>query len=174
MYCLIVQLAVGDPMDHARAQYPSPIEPEPRRRESEDVRRRQLIEATIDSLAEVGFNASTLAQIARRAGVSPGLVAHYFGDKDGLLEATLRFLASRVARGTAAKLNMARTARQRVLAVVEANLAPEEFDQHTGSVWLAFWGQALHSERLRRVQKVYQTRMLSNLRHGLKALVHAG
>jgi betaine-aldehyde dehydrogenase len=158
-------------MDHAQAQYPRPIEPEPRRRESEDVRRRQLIEATIDSLAEVGFNASTLAQIARRAGVSPGLVAHYFGDKDGLLEATLRFLASRVARGTAAKLNLARTPRQRVLAVVEANLAPEEFDQHTGSVWLAFWGQALHSERLRRVQKVYQTRMLSNLRHGLKALV---
>ena len=74
MYCLIVQLAMGDPMDHARAQYSSPIEreprePEPRRRESEDVRRRQLIEATIDSLAEVGFNASTLAQIARRAGV---------------------------------------------------------------------------------------------------------
>lgn len=158
-------------MEHARALHPIPSEPEPRRRESEDVRRRQLIEATIDSLAEVGFNASTLAQIARRAGVSPGLVAHYFGDKDGLLEATLRFLASRVARGTALKLTAARTARERVLAVVEANLAPEEFDQHTGSVWLAFWGQALHSERLRRVQKVYQTRMLSNLRHGLKALV---
>jgi betaine-aldehyde dehydrogenase len=171
MYCLSVQLAADDPMDHARAQHRIPTEPEPRRRESEDVRRRQLIEATIDSLAEVGFNASTLAQIARRAGVSPGLVAHYFGDKDGLLEATLRFLASRVARGTAAKLNTARTARERVLAVVDANLAPEEFDQHTGSVWLAFWGQALHSERLRRVQKVYQTRMLSNLRHGLKAMV---
>ena len=142
-----------------------------RRRESEEVRRQQLIEATIDSLAEIGFNASTLAQIAGRAGVSPGLVAHYFGDKDGLLEATLRFLAARVARGTAWRLAAAASPRERVEAVIEANLAPEEFGKPSSSVWLAFWGQALHSERLRRVQKVYQSRMRSNLRHALRPLV---
>ncbi|MBS7545242.1 betaine-aldehyde dehydrogenase [Ancylobacter oerskovii] len=145
-----------------------------RRRESEEVRRQQLIEATIDSLAEIGFNASTLAQIAGRAGVSPGLVAHYFGDKDGLLEATLRFLAARVARGSAMRLAEASSARERVGAVIEANLAPEEFGKPSSSVWLAFWGQALHSERLRRVQKVYQSRMRSNLRHALRPLVQEG
>ena len=53
----------------------------------EDTRRRQLVEVTIDSLAELGYVGTTLAQIATRAGVSPGLVAHYFGDKDGLLDA---------------------------------------------------------------------------------------
>jgi len=53
----------------------------------------QLIEVTIDSLAAVGFVGTTLAEIAGRAGVSPGLVAHYFGDKDGLLEAAFRALA---------------------------------------------------------------------------------
>ncbi|MFT0859137.1 betaine-aldehyde dehydrogenase [Ancylobacter sp. G4_0304] len=146
-------------------------EDDARRREPEDVRRRQLIEATIDSLAEVGFNASTLAQIARRAGVSPGLVAHYFGDKDGLLEATLRFLSARIARDTASRLAQAHGPRARIQAVIEANLAPEEFDQRTSSVWLAFWGQVLHSARLRRVQKVYQSRMLSNLSHALRGLV---
>jgi len=57
----------------------------------------QLVEVTIDSLAEVGFVGTTLAEIAGRAGVSPGLVAHYFGDKDGLLEATFRTLARVVA-----------------------------------------------------------------------------
>ena len=54
----------------------------------EDGRRNQLIEATIDTMAEVGFSATTLALIGQRAGISPGLVAHYFRDKDGLLEAT--------------------------------------------------------------------------------------
>ncbi|MCJ8144771.1 betaine-aldehyde dehydrogenase [Ancylobacter sp. A5.8] len=162
----------------ARANAPTPLatpalsaEDDARRREPEDVRRRQLIEATIDSLAEVGFNASTLAQIARRAGVSPGLVAHYFGDKDGLLEATLRFLSARIARDTAGRLARAHGPRARIQAVIEANLAPEEFDQRTSSVWLAFWGQVLHSARLRRVQKVYQSRMLSNLSHALRGLV---
>lgn len=144
-----------------------------RRRAPEDVRRRQLIDATIDSLAEIGFNASTLAQIARRAGVSPGLVAHYFGDKDGLLEATLRFLSLRLYRATALRLREARGPRARVQALIDANLAPEEFDQRTSSVWLAFWGQVLHSERLRRVQRVYQARMLANLRHDLRGLVAA-
>lgn len=145
-----------------------------RRRAPEDVRRRQLIDATIESLAEIGFNASTLAQIARRAGVSPGLVAHYFGDKDGLLEATLRFLSLRLYRATALRLREARGPRARVQALIDANLAPEEFDQRTSSVWLAFWGQVLHSERLRRVQRVYQARMLANLRHDLRGIVAPG
>src|SRR5487761_1006604 len=114
------------------------------RRETEDTRRRQLIETTIDTMAEVGFIATTLGQIARRAGVSAGLVAHYFGDKDGLLEATMRALGARVSRGAAARLAEAATPRARVQAIIDANLAPEEFDQRTGTVWLAFWGQTLH------------------------------
>src|SRR3954453_22365387 len=64
--------------------------------ELEDFRRIQLIEVTIDSLAEVGYVGSTLAQIASRAGVSPGLVAHYFDDKEGLLEASFRTLSRRL------------------------------------------------------------------------------
>lgn len=141
------------------------------RAESEDLRRRQLIEATIDSLADVGFAACTLIDIARRAGVSPGLVAHYFGDKDGLLEATLRHMANRLGRLASDRLAVARTPRERIQAVIDANLAPEEFDRRTSSVWLAFWGQVLHSARFKRVQNVYQRRMLSNLRHALKQTV---
>jgi len=141
--------------------------------EAEDVRRRQLIEATIESLADVGFAACTLMDIARRAGVSPGLVAHYFGDKEGLLEATLRHLAGRLARLVSIRLAQARTPRERIQAVIDANLAPEEFDRRTASVWLAFWGQVIHSVRFKRVQNVYQRRMLSNLRHGLKQIVPA-
>ncbi|MBN9026231.1 MAG: transcriptional regulator BetI, partial [Rhizobiales bacterium] len=127
--------------------------------EAEDVRRRQLIEATIESLADVGFAACTLMDIARRAGVSPGLVAHYFGDKEGLLEATLRHLAGRLSRLVARRLAQARTPRERIQAVIDANLAPEEFDRRTASVWLAFWGQVIHSVRFKRVQNVYQRRM---------------
>jgi betaine-aldehyde dehydrogenase len=142
--------------------------------EPEDNRRRQLIEATIDTLAEVGFSATTLALIGQRAGVSPGLIAHYFEDKDGLLEATLRSLATRLARSVSARLRAARTPRERVEAVIEATLAPEEFEPRTCSVWLAFWGEVIHSARLKRVQHVYQQRMLSDLRHALKHLMPEG
>jgi betaine-aldehyde dehydrogenase len=141
------------------------------RGETEDARRRQLIQATIESLADVGFAACTLGEIAKRAGVSPGLFAHYFGDKDGLLEATLRHMAARLGRSAAARLRSARRPRDRIQAVIDANLAPEEFDRRTSSVWLAFWGQVIHSARFKRVQNVYQRRMLSNLRHALRQIV---
>jgi betaine-aldehyde dehydrogenase len=140
------------------------------RRDSEDIRRKQLIDTTIRVMAQVGFNATTLGLIAKQAGVSTGLVAHYFGDKDGLLEATLRSLASRLSQAAAARMRAAATPRARLQAVIDANLAPEEMDAQTGAVWLAFWGQAIHSERLKRVQRIYQLRVLSNLRHALRSL----
>jgi betaine-aldehyde dehydrogenase len=137
----------------------------------EEIRRRQLVEVTIDSLAEVGFVGTTLAQIASRAGVTPGLVAHYFGDKDGLLDAAFRSLARRVGNQVRARLRLVSTPRGRIQAVIDANLAPEEFEQRTGTAWLAFWGQVLHLPHLKRVQSVYQRRTLSNLRGSLKELV---
>ncbi len=137
----------------------------------EEMRRRELVEVTIDSLAEVGFVGTTLAQIAARAGVSPGLVAHYFDDKDGLLDAAFRSLARRVGMQVRARLRLVATPRGRIQAVIDANLAPEEFDQRTGSAWLAFWGQVLHVERLKRIQSVYQRRTLSTLRNSLLKLV---
>jgi betaine-aldehyde dehydrogenase len=122
---------------------------------TEDSRRRQLIDVTIDSLSEVGHVGTTLAQIAGRAGVSPGLVAHYFDDKEGLLEAAFRTLARRV----------------RIQAIIDANLGPAEFDQRTGTAWLAFWGLVLQSPSLKRVQLAYQRRMLTNLRGSLRQLL---
>ena len=131
----------------------------------------QLVEVTIDSLAEVGYVGTTLAEIARRAGVSAGLVAHYFGEKDGLLEAAFRTLARSLAVRLRAGLAQARTPRGRVQAIIDTNLAPEEFDKRTGTAWLAFWGQVLHVKGLKRVQTAYQRRMLSNLRNDLRRII---
>ena len=39
------------------------------------IRRRQLIDATLDAINEVGMHDATIAQIARRAGVSTGIIS---------------------------------------------------------------------------------------------------
>ena len=137
----------------------------------EDFRRVQLIEVTIDSLAEVGYVGSTLAQIASRADVSPGLVAHYFDDKDGLLEAAFRRLSRRLFEQMDVRMRLAHTPRGRIQAIIDTNLGPQEFTQRTGSAWLAFWGQVPHVEGLKRVQNAYQRRMVSNLRYALVRLL---
>ena len=56
-------------------------------------------------------------------------------------------------------------------AVIDTNLAPEEFDKRSGTAWLAFWGQVLHVAGLKRVQTAYQKRMLSNLRSDLRQMI---
>ena len=55
-----------------------------------EIRRAQLIDATLRSIDEAGLPGTTLASVAQRANISTGIVSHYFGDKDGLLEATMR------------------------------------------------------------------------------------
>jgi len=138
---------------------------------AEDSRRSQLIDVTIDSLAELGYVGTTLAQITGRAGVTPGLVAHYFGDKDGLMDAAFRALARRVGEQVRARLRQVSTPRGRIQAVIDANLSPEEFAQKTGTAWLAFWGQVLQVPSLKRVQSAYQRRTLTNLCAALKQLL---
>ncbi|SQC93751.1 transcriptional regulator BetI [Cedecea neteri] len=39
------------------------------------IRRRQLIDATLSAINEVGMHDATVAQIARRAGVSTGIIS---------------------------------------------------------------------------------------------------
>ena len=51
--------------------------------------RSRIVEAVIESIAEVGFQRTTAVEITRRAGVTWGAVQHHFGDKDGILIAVL-------------------------------------------------------------------------------------
>ncbi len=139
----------------------------------EEARRAQLVEVTIDCLAELGFVGTTLMQIARRAGVSPGLVAHYFGDKDGVLAAAFRSLVRRLSEEVRIRLESTAAPRERIQALIDANLAPELCNPRTGRAWLAFWGQVLQVDIFRRIQTAYQRRMLSNLRNALKQLMPA-
>jgi len=65
----------------------------PPRTMSREARRGQIIEATIRTLAARGFARTTLTEVARTAGLSPGLVLFHFETKEKLLAETLGFLA---------------------------------------------------------------------------------
>src|SRR3546814_1614245 len=65
----------------------------PRRERTENAakRRRQLIEATIDSIVEHGLSATTLAPVSDGAGLSQGVAVFYFQNKQALLAETLKY-----------------------------------------------------------------------------------
>jgi AcrR family transcriptional regulator len=51
--------------------------------------RARIIEAVVESIGTVGFQRTTAAEIASRAGVTWGAVQHHFGGKDGMLAAVV-------------------------------------------------------------------------------------
>ncbi len=67
---------------------PQPIERRSHAQRTAETRNR-IMTAVIESIAEVGFQRTTAAEIARRAGVTWGAVQHHFGDKEGILMAVL-------------------------------------------------------------------------------------
>ena len=136
----------------------------------EEIRRRQLIEATIASIHEVGFAESSLSRISAKAGVSTGIVHHYFEDKAELLESTLRSLGTKLRLGVVRKLRAARTPVERLLAVIDGNIGTEQFTPEGVSAWLAFWAQVPTSPRLARIQNVIISRLRDNLVHALQVM----
>ncbi len=143
-----------------------------RRLEPED-RRVQLLQAALAALAETGIEQFTMAEVARRADVSPALIVHYFGDRETLIEATFRQLVERVTTRSKDALSSGSGAENRLRAFVLAHLNPGELSSEASRAWLSLWGLALYNPALARLRRVHQERMISNLKHELRALVVA-
>lgn len=129
------------------------------------LRRRQLIDATLEAINEVGMHDATIAQIARRAGVSTGIISHYFKDKNGLLEATMRDVTSQLRYAVLHRLHALQGARAelRLRAIVAGNFDETQISHAAMKAWLAFWASSMHQPMLYRLQQVASKRLLSNI-----------
>lgn len=135
------------------------------------IRRKQLVVAAIAAIHEHGFANATVARIARGAGVSSGIVHHYFADKDELLFETMRSLLGELRRDTVARQRGARTPRARINAIIDASFGDGQFNEHVFSAWLALYGNARQSERLQRILALYHRRLRANLMFDLVKLM---
>ncbi len=134
------------------------------------VRRNQLIEAAISSLHDYGYADTTVARIARKAGVSSGIVHHYFDGKDDLLFATMQHMLRDLRAETLKRLKQAQTPRDRLSAIVEANFAPSQYSPDVMTAWLALYGSARQSANLTRILRLYDARLKSNLSDAFRKL----
>jgi AcrR family transcriptional regulator len=69
-----------------------------------DERREELLEAVWRVVARDGLEGATIRGMARETGWSAGVLAHYFADKDDILESALRLAYERIAERWNAKL----------------------------------------------------------------------
>lgn len=134
------------------------------------IRRRQLVEAAIAAIHEHGFADATVARIARRAGISAGMVHHYFEDKDDLLFATMRHLLAELRSDAVARLAASPDPRSRIGAIIDACFGDAQFDEQVFSAWLALYGNARMSPRLQHILSIYHRRLRSSLLHDLRRM----
>ncbi len=134
------------------------------------VRRRQLIDAAIETIHRHGFADTTISRIASAAGLSSGIISHYFGGKNALLEATMRFLMQELRRDYLTRLAECQTPQERLEAIINTNFNEEQFTPQVTVAWLSFWAQVPFSTDLNRLNKIYFRRLASNLRHELRLL----
>lgn len=116
------------------------VKPPAFHRAEPDVRRQSLIEACARVLGRVGAGGASVRTIALEAGVSPGLVSHYFGGIDALIVATYGHVGSIVSAALESAIAKAGTEpRARLDAYVTASFAPPINDPSLLATWIAFW-----------------------------------
>nr|WP_273543204.1 transcriptional regulator BetI [Halomonas profundi] len=139
----------------------------------EPIRRQQLINATMAAIDEVGLAETTVMRIARHAGVSAGIISHYFGGKDGLLEATMRQILTDLTEAVAARRHALTddSPRAHISAIIEGNFDRTQVTGPAAKTWLAFWASSMHKPMLQRLQNVNDRRLYTHLCHQFRRVM---
>jgi TetR/AcrR family transcriptional regulator, fatty acid metabolism regulator protein len=91
-------------------------------------KRRQILRAAITVFARTGYHGSRVSDVAKEAGVAYGLVYHYFGSKEDLLEAVFRRTWSRMLEAVQEIERTEETARGQIAGVARIVLGAWEVD----------------------------------------------
>lgn len=109
-----------------------------------DERRDQIALVACRVVAENGFDQATIVRIAREAGYTTGMVAHYFDTKQDIIIAALRLILRRIEE----RLTKPATD---LLTVLSEALPVDEQRFIECAFWTAFWGQVSADKKLKRI-----------------------
>ncbi|KIN64338.1 HTH-type transcriptional regulator BetI [Sulfitobacter noctilucicola] len=134
----------------------------------EPIRRSALVQATIHEIGAAHSLDVTVGQIAKRAGMSTALAHHYFGGKDQIFLAAMRHILSEYGAEVRARLAEARSPQDRAAAIIIASFDETCFDPATVNAWMTLYAAAPTNVETRRLLRLYQRRLRSNLTHALR------
>ena len=125
----------------------------------EEARRETLIEAMLDLVAEHGVSGATVRAVAARAGVTPGLIRHYFGAKEALTRAAYAQVMTRMTTDNHRLLDgVTGGPKARLAHFVAGSLRPPVVDPLAMGLWAGF----LHRMRADpAMREVHETQYLA-------------
>ncbi len=117
--------------------------PTKKRTASKQERQSQLIRATVRSVAKNGLSDTTMATVAREAGLSQGIINLHFQSKERLLIETLRYISDEYRTSWEKALDDAGPSpAERLAALVEVDFKLPICNRNKLAMWFAFWGES--------------------------------
>jgi len=111
-------------------------------------RREEIAMVACRVVADRGFEQATVARIARAAGYTTGMVAHYYDSKQDIILAALRLILTRIEQ----RLTRKRDGGEADLLQVLGEALPLDAQRFTEcAFWMAFWGQVPADVKLKRL-----------------------
>jgi TetR/AcrR family transcriptional regulator, transcriptional repressor of bet genes len=111
-------------------------------------RREEIAHVACQVVARFGFDQATVARIARAAGYTTGMVAHYYESKQEIILAALRLMLLRIEQ----RLTRERETREaNLLDVLSEALAIDAQRFTECAFWMAFWGQVSADKKLKQL-----------------------
>ena len=127
-------------------------EPGKKRTASKKARQQQLILATIRSVASNGLSDTTMATVAREAGLSQGIINLHFQSKERLLIETLNYIADEYrAAWEKALAGAGDSIAEKLAALVAGDFRQPVCDRNKLAVWFAFWGESKSRPTYRKI-----------------------
>jgi AcrR family transcriptional regulator len=119
--------------------------------EGNEARRRAMLQAAAELIAERGFGETRIADVAKRAGTSSGLVIYYFGTRDRLLVDALRFSEEAYYDFATSLLAEETDFRKRLSMLIEWSCIPQLPGEVNGAwgLWMDLWSTALRHPEVR-------------------------
>ncbi|MEP3669098.1 MAG: TetR family transcriptional regulator, partial [Roseibium sp.] len=112
------------------------------RRLTLDERKRSLLEATLRCVAQHGLKGATVRRIAEEAGVTAGLLRHYFGSKNDLVTSAYAYLIGQLTADaeTRARRSVG-DANDQLRDFLIANMTTPNLSEEKVSLWATFVGR---------------------------------
>jgi AcrR family transcriptional regulator len=130
----------------------------PRSGGDEDGRRRAILEATWQLIAERGYHAVRVADIARVCGTSTGTVHYYFPGKDDVLTEALKYCVEQAFARHSTELQRLDDARERLLRLIDLQLPRPGRVRDEWSIWMQYWAEATVRPEFRPVHNDFYLR----------------
>ncbi len=135
------------------------------------VRREQICRAAAKVISEQGFAGTTMRMVADEAGVSTGMLNHYFANRMDMLEETLLFVSMRQQARESAAIEGLEPGVERLRALVRSTLPNTQESMEAWRVWIAARGASVRLPELSRAMASRDELWFKIIEQGLDGVV---